>query len=207
MKKAAIAIVLGVLFISSSAWAQYGYSYEKPEHKVEIIPMYGYVWTVGQSTTYSGYSGDVDIKSSGFWGIAVDIPAKPGLAVRLLYRRQDSEVTFKWPGDSQTFPDFGVEYWHVGGVGGVTKGNVTPYTSLSLGTTRYIAGGEDDYKFSIILSLGAKVMINEKIGLMVAGQMPWTFTDAFLGIGTGGLSFGGTGVIQLDVVGGLIIAL
>jgi hypothetical protein len=88
------------------------------------------------------------------------------------------------------------------------NGNVMPYTGLTLGATRYFADGiDDDWKFSIILSLGAKVYLNEKIGLMVGGQMPYTFTDAFLGIGTGGLSLGGYGIIQFDVVAGLIIAI
>ena len=65
----------------------------------------------------------------------------------------------------------------------------------------------DDWKFSIILSLGAKIYVHEKIGFMLAGQMPWTFTDAFLGIGTGGLSIGGSGIVQFDLAAGLMITL
>jgi hypothetical protein len=30
-----------------------------------------------------------------------------------------------------------VEYWHIGAVKGMTKGNVKPFTGLTLGGTRY----------------------------------------------------------------------
>jgi len=209
-----VAFTLSMILISSSpTWAQRGSSgtggfhFEQPTHRLEIIPMYGYAWTVSQSATYNVYSGDFDLKNSDFWGIAVDVSAKPGVQARLLYRRQDTEMTWKRAGITENLGDIGVEYWHVGAVGGMRNGNVMPYTSLTLGGTRYIHDTGDTWKFSIILSLGAKVYLNERIGLMVGGQMPFTFTDAFLGIGTGGMSLGGTGIVQLDLVAGLIIAI
>ena len=116
-------------------------------------------------------------------------------------------MTWKQAGITDDLGAIGVEYWHVGAVGGMRNGNVMPYTSLTLGTTRYILDYGDEWKFSIILSVGAKVYLNERIGLMVGGQMPFTFTNAFLGIGTGGMSIGGTGIVQLDLVAGLIIAI
>ena len=36
---------------------------------------------------------------------------------------------------------------------------------------------------------------------------PFTFTSTFPGIGTGGLSIGGSGIVQLDVAAGLMITL
>ena len=211
--KTALILFVGLLLLASPSWAQRGSSgtggfhFEQPAHRFEIIPMYGYVWTVSRSATYSGYGGDFDLKNGDFWGVALDINAKPGVQVRLLYRRQDTQMTWKQAGITEDLGDIGVEYWHIGAVGGMRNGNVMPYTSLTLGTTRYILDYGDEWKFSIILSLGAKVYLNERIGLMVGGQMPFTFTDAFLGIGTGGMSIGGTGIVQLDLVAGLIIAI
>lgn len=212
--KTVLILVVGLLILSSPSWAQRGSSgtggfhFEQPAHRFEIIPMYGYAWTVSQSATYSGYGGDFDLKNSDFWGIAVDINAKPGVQARLLYRRQDTNMTWKQVGvGTEDLGNIGVEYWHIGAVGGMRNGNIMPYTSLTLGTTRYILDQGDEWKFSVILSLGAKVYLNERIGLMVGGQMPFTFTNAFLGIGTGGMSIGGTGIVQLDLVAGLIIAI
>jgi hypothetical protein len=206
-RKSVLGLMVVFLFLSSSLMAQ-GFEFEQQNHKFEIIPQYGYVWTVSRSTYYNNYNGDLDIKNSPFWGVAVDINAKPGMQVRLLYRRQDTQLTWKSQGTTEDVGDIGVEYYHIGGVGGMTKGNIMPFTGLSLGTTRYFADGvDDDWKFSIILSIGAKIYLNDRIGLMVSGQMPYTFTDAFLGIGTQGLSLGGYGIAQFDVLGGIIIML
>jgi hypothetical protein len=206
----ALLVVAVLLLVASPTMAQQGsggFQFEQSAHRLEIIPMYGYAWTLSKSATYNSYGGDFDLKSSGFWGVALDINAKPGVQARLLYRRQDTQLMWKQANLEQEVGDMAVEYWHVGAVGGMTKGNVMPFTSFTLGGTRFAYDGGDDWKFSILLSLGAKVYLNERIGLMVAGQMPFTFTDAFVGIGTGGFSFGGTGIFQFDVVGGLIITL
>lgn len=207
-RKSVLLLAAGLLLFSSAVSAQGGYHFTQQDHKLEIIPMYGYVWTWSKSAYYGAYSGDMDFESGGFWGIAGDINVRPGMQLRLLYRRQDTKVTWKQAGIKNELGDIGVEYWHIGGVAGVQNGKVMPFTGLTLGTTRYILDGfDDEYKFSIILSIGAKVYLNERIGLMISGQMPFTFTDAFVGIGTGGMSFGGTGIVQMDVVGGLIITL
>ncbi len=206
--KTALFLIVGLLVLASPAMAQQGsqgFHFEQPAHKFEIIPMYGYTWTVSQSATYNLQGGDLDFKNSEFWGIAIDINAKPGVQARLLYRRQDTKLTWKHLGVTEELGDVAVEYWHVGAVGGIVKGNMMPFTSLTLGGTRYVTDLEDNWKFSIILSIGAKIHLNDRIGLMVAGQMPYTFTNAFLGIGTGGVTLGGYGIVQFDVVAGLII--
>jgi hypothetical protein len=202
-------VVAGLVLVSSQAGAQGygGFTFEQPTHRLEIIPMYGYTWTLSRSAYYNGFNGDLDFASSGSWGVAIDVNTKPGAQLRLLYRRQDTDLTWKTFADKRTLGDVAVEYYHIGGVVGVARDNIKPFSSLTLGGTRYVAGSQDSWKFSIILSVGAKIFINERIGLMVAGQMPLTFTDAFVGVGTGGVSFGGTGIAQFDVVGGLIIAL
>jgi hypothetical protein len=212
--KAILALVVGFLIFALPSWAQQdttGTVASTPKQakppRLDIIPMGGYVWTVSQSATYNQTSGDIDIKSGGFYGIAVDIYALPFMQVRLLYRRQDSQLTYKRAGITEDVGDIAVEYWHVGGIKGIQKGKVKPFTGLSLGGTRYAYDGGDDWKFSIILSLGAKIYINDRIGLMATGQMPFSFTGAFLGIGTGGVSVGGTGIAQFDVAAGLIITL
>jgi hypothetical protein len=84
-----------------------------------------------------------------------------------------------------------------------------PFTSITLGGTRFSAGGDDEWKFSMIFGLGVKVYTSPKVGIMIQGNWPITFTDSWGGVtvGTGGagVAIGGTGVSQLDVGGGLII--
>ena len=97
---------------------------------------------------------------------------------------------------------------------GVRKGKVMPFGMFTLGGTRIVpewtgAASDDVWKFSIIFGLGAKIYINEKIGLRVQGRMPWMFVDggAYMGCGGGGCytSFGGSGLVQGDVSGGLFV--
>ena len=200
--------------LASPSWAQQDTTWTasstpkqaKPP-RLDIIPMGGYVWTVSQSATYNLTSGDMDLKNSGFYGLAVDIYAVPFMQIRLLYRRQDTQLTFKRAGITEDLGDIAVEYWHIGAIKGMQKGKVKPFTGLSLGGTRYAYDSGDDWKFSIILSLGAKIYLNDRIGIMATGQMPFSFTSAFLGIGTGGLSVGGSGIAQFDLGAGLIITL
>jgi len=226
--KIMLVLMVGLLAVSSPSWAQQdttgtavpeaqepqvqqepqGAPEKKEPPRFEIIPLGGYVWTISQSTTYNARGGDADFESGGFFGIAVDINLMPGIQPRLLYRRQDTKLTFKSAGTTDDLGDIAVEYWHVGVVKAIMKkDNVLPFTSITLGGTRFAHDSGDEWKFSVILGVGAKVYINEKIGLMVAGEMPWTFTNAFLGIGTGGLSIGGSGIIQFDIAAGLIISL
>lgn len=150
-----------------------------------------------------------------FWGIAIDVnvarqTGKTG-QLRLLYRREDSNVVFTpyLAGNPSASLDAAVEYWHIGGLGGVTRGKAMPFTSVTLGGTRFIAEGTDEWKFSMIFGLGVKVYTSPKVGIMIQGNWPITFTDSWAGVTVGsggaGASFGGTGISQLDVGGGLII--
>ena len=167
------------------------------------------MWTVSRSATYDARSGDLDLKSNEYFGIAADIYAVPAMQFRLLYRRQETQLTFKQAGTGivEDITDMTVEFWHLGVVKGIRKGNVRPFTAFTLGGTNFKYESQSDWKFSMILGLGAKVYVHPKIGILVAGNAAVSFTDAFLGIGTGGVSVGGTGIWQFDVTGGLILTL
>lgn len=212
-----------VSMLSSAAWAQRRQPTRvpmgsEPEHRVEIIPYGGYVWTVSRDFDFIDTNnvrrrGNLDIKSGGMYGVEIDfnLPFKPGSQLQLLYNRQDSELEFKSSGFTTQTVDFAVEYWQIGGVYGIRRDQVLPFSSLSIGGTRYSGDVGDEWKFSMILGLGAKIYINERVGIRLAGRMPFTFfSSGFgLGVGTGGayVSLGGTGIAQFDVSGGLVITL
>ena len=152
-RKTVFTLIVGLMIFASPSWAQRGKtgttgSASEAPHRFEIIPMGGYVWTVSRSTTYNSFGGDVDLDSGGFWGVAVDINAVSGIQGRLLYRRQDTNATFKRAGTKENLGDIAVEYWHVGAVKAVAmKDNVMPFTSFSLGGTRYAVDAGDEWKF------------------------------------------------------------
>ena len=185
-------------------------SYYGSDNRLEIVGYGAYRWTFSIGASRGLTTGDLDIKDSGIWGVALDInvPA-PDTQVRLVYDRQDSKYQYKSLVPAEE--DGSVEYLHIGAVKGIRQGNVLPYGLFTLGATRYAADSDDAWKFSIMLGLGAKVYLNERLGIMAQARLPYTFLSGGLGfgIGTGGASVGlvGTGLAQLDVGGGLVLLL
>jgi hypothetical protein len=191
------------------------------EHKAELVFLGGYAWTLSHEVYYDYYAaypyGDLDVDDAAYYGAALDINVARGGGktgqLRLLYRREDSTVKFDpYTITASSVPfsnDATIEYWHIGGLGGMVRGNAMPFTSITLGGTRLVANDEDEWKFSMIFGLGVKVYTSPKVGIMIQGNWPITFTDTWGGVafGTGGsgVAIGGTGVSQLDVGGGLII--
>jgi hypothetical protein len=180
------------------------------EPRIELIPHAGYAWTFEREAYYGAFTGKLDIKDSGFWGIAADIPVRPDKQIRLLYRRQDSEIVFRRYGGGSYEQDLATEYYHIGGVGGIRRGNVLPYGLLTLGGTRYANELDDIWKFSMIFGLGAKVY-GERFGFMAQASFPFTVTEGggYISVGSGGLytTVGGTGIGQFDLSAGLIVRL
>lgn len=199
--------------------------YSQPESRIEIIGMAGYAWTMAMDVYFGNQLGELDFSDEVYYGGALDYTVSPPgsmkiAQVRLLYRREDGELQAR--GITNRFTtDGSVEYLHIGGVTGVNKGKAMPFATVSLGATHFSADdvqqgnvnvqGGDSWKFSMIFGLGVKVYTSPKIGFMLEGNWPITFTDAWGGVsvGTGGVSAGisGTGVSQLDLGGGLIIRL
>ena len=222
MKRVLTATALACTVAASTATAQYTsqpstYGSER-ESKADLVLLGGYAFTLSEDVYPTGATagGELDVKDAAFWGIALDFnvvrqPGKQG-QLRLMYRREDSEITFRpfVPGDPSVTRDAFLEYWQIGGLGGVKRGKAMPLTSVTLGGTHWGAGDIDDWGFSMIFGLGVKVYTSPKVGIMIQGNWPITFTDMWGGayVGTGGASVGvsGTGVSQIDVGGGLIIS-
>jgi opacity protein-like surface antigen len=198
----------------------YGFEFQEQQHKLEVQVIGGYVWTVSKDATISdgegGFtSGSMDLTSGEYWGIEVDINIpKPGAQLALLYRRQETTVEWKQGGGvKRDIGDVAVEYWQIGMVGGVQKDKVMPFTMFTLGATHYDFKGEnsaaDDWNFSMIFGLGAKIYMSERIALRLQGSMPFTFTNGGAGVGCsfGGCypTVGGTGIFQFDLTAGIAI--
>jgi len=222
MKRTFILSALLCALAASTASAQYTSTTptygSKPASKADIVLLGGYAFTLSQEV-YSGLTGgDLDINDNAFYGVALDFnvvrqPGKTG-QLRLMYRREDSEVVFRpfTPSNPTLSMDCAVEYWQIGGVGGIRRGNAMPFTSVTLGGTRLsVDDAGDDWKFSMIFGLGVKVYTQGKLGFMIQGNWPITFTDTWGGVtvGTGGagVALGGTGISQIDIGGGIFISL
>jgi len=207
--------------VSTTAFAQYSsqtstYGSE-PAKKADIVLLGGYAFTLSQDVYAGLEGGELDINDNAYYGLALDInivrqPGKTG-QLRLMYRREDSEVTFRpfTVGLQTRSKDCAIEYWQIGGLGGIKRGNAMPFTSITLGGTRLsVDGSGDEWKFSMIFGLGVKVYTSGKLGFMIQGNWPITFTDTWGGatVGTGGagVAIGGTGISQIDIGGGVFLS-
>ncbi|MGD8413707.1 MAG: hypothetical protein PVF33_05720, partial [Candidatus Latescibacterota bacterium] len=181
--KSCIIALLVVAVWTTSAAAQY----RKPPvrqmsqpmlHTVEITPWAGYAWTFARRVNYVNATGDLDIGDSPVWGVEVDVNLHPGAQLVLLYSRQDSDLSFKSGGVTHDVTDMSVEYFQIGGIGGVKQGNVLPFGMFTLGATRAafkdLPAADDLWKFSVILALGAKFYPTDRFGLRVQATLPWT---------------------------------
>jgi hypothetical protein len=185
----------------------------RPLHKVEITPLMGYAWTGSRQVYILNESGRIDVSDSEFYGIAIDVNTWRGSQVELLYRHQGSTLTYKGQGKrQQDVTDVSVDYWHLGGIYGVTKGKVMTYAGGSAGVTYLnydFPGADDDWRFSFIFSLGAKLYLNERFGLRVQSSLPFTLISggAAIGCGPGGCysTVGGEAVSQIDLSAGIMV--
>ena len=166
-----------------------------------------------RDVSYGLTTGKLDIDNSALWGIEMDVIVRPGVQAALVYQRQDSKAVYKSPGEPDESTDLSVEYFQVGGIAGMQQGKIMPFTMGTLGATRYNFKefNDDQWKFSIILGLGAKVYASERVGIRVQGTLPFTFISGGGTIGCGGGScwtaVGGTGVTQWTLSAGLIVML
>lgn len=200
----------GVLAVmASSAWAQ------RPPIEVHVLA--DYLWTSSISATGpSGGVGDLDIKSNPAFGLAFDIGIRPGTSLELFYLRQDSKVTFKQLGVTDELFETAVSYYHVGAIQGFPRGNVTPFTGLTLGATSMdpqgVAGTDTEWKFSFAFNAGAKIYLGQekRFGIRANGRLLATMTSTGAGfwVGPGGpsVSIGGSAIWQWDLGGTLFVA-
>jgi hypothetical protein len=212
----AVAVIL-TLFASPALGQRAGY--RRPPRpagggsstRLEITPLYGLQW----GGTIRTYEGDFVFQDSGMWGVIVDVTVRSGAQVELLYWRQDTDVVLDegFVSSTQLF-DAAVEYWQIGGLYEFRRaGNVRIFGSMSLGATHIDpepAILDDDWKFSTIFGLGAKVFVSDRIALRLQASMPVTYiyTSGGLFCGGGGCytTLGGEGVVQGNLLAGLTFA-
>lgn len=185
------------------------------EHKLEGSAIVGYSWTTSRSFNFEGEPGKIDITSSEYYGVEVDVNVNPDGQLALLFTRQESSMTFKdRMGVTRRSVPMTVEYLQIGGVGLKGFGPARGYGKFMVGATHYSfndPGFADDWRFSIIMAIGAKFYVSELIGLRIEGAMPYTIINGGSGIwlGTGGAGFtlGGSGIPQWQVSAGATILL
>ncbi|MFK5857157.1 MAG: hypothetical protein QM503_13590 [Bacteroidota bacterium] len=184
---------------------------------IEIVPFAGYMF--GGSIKYT--QGKLDVKDGMNYGLSVLIPVQTLVDVEINYTRMDSRATFRSYSGYPLYPDQDIDnlstnYFQVGGISKFYSANtkVSPFGSFSLGATWFSSPdlNDDAWRFSITLGLGVKMMVSDRIGIMLRGRlmMPMSFAGVgfYAGSGGSGLSMNSyVAPLQGDFNGGLIIKL
>ena len=141
---------------------------------------------------------------------------RPGAQLVLLWTRQSTDYQLKGlglPSSVKTSGPMTVEYWQIGGLSGMQNGNVMPYGKFTLGATRYDVEGapSEEWQFSMILGLGAKIYPNDKIAVRLEGSLPFTYVNGGIGMGFGtggaGVYVSGNGIAQWNLSLGVSVLL
>jgi hypothetical protein len=211
LKKLLIITVLILIPLGDAAMAQ-----TVVEHKLEITPYLGYVWSRGRDVLYGGRVGTLLTNSAAMGGVAVDYHVGTQYTwLEFFYNRENTTMKFELADQSEEIADVAIEYFQFGGIFGVERKRAIWYTSFTLGTTRYSAKedtSDDEWRFSIGVGLGAKIYFSKRFGLRIQGQAPYTFTggdqtDFICGDDGCVKNGGGRGLWQFNVSAGLIICL
>ena len=190
--------------------------------KLEITPYYGYMFA-GKVT---GYSGDLNVRDTGMYGIMLDLSIHPEMQIEFYYSRSDTRADFvEFRGPTYKLTDMSVNYFQIGALRQVKKmNNIVMYGVGSLGATLFSPSGEsynetpidyyyeDWWLFSLTFGGGAKIFLSEKIGLRFEGRlmMPITWAGGGFMVGTGGSGFylgGGSAILQGSLIAGLTFKL
>ncbi len=187
-------------------------------NRAEITGFIGYLWGGGVDIVNGQ---QISTKAAADFGGILGIRIRRDAMLEFSYTRQNSELLLKNPGGSvRESTDLGIDYFQIGMLGEARqlRGPAVPFISLSFGATHYnptassFAGFSvgSEWRFSTILGGGVKALFSEHVGVRAQGRLLATFLNSGGGMwcGGGGCSLGlfGTGVLQGEVSGGLVLA-
>ena len=206
MKK--LTFIVAFLISTTSLFAQF----------YEVTPLAGYTFSGEADNGYGTY----DLHNAFLYGARLDVQVTDLSYFELSYRRNDTGITYT-PAAVNTTSEFnsGTAHYMVGFLHEFGNKKIKPFGLISAGTSRYWikeeAGVDENYRqwfFSTEFGLGAKIFINENLGLRLQGAVttPWDFAGGgmYWGVGGGGASAGGSmtfgiPVAHWDLSAGVII--
>lgn len=196
--------LLAVIIISPKSFSQMS---------GEISLLYGYQM-LGTVEVYSGLnSGDFDINDAAYYGAVLGFRAEREVMFEFQYVYQPTKASFDdyGSGPEIELSNIDVHYILLGAMYEKPFSRTAfGYGGLLIGTSGIVPDKnfESEWRLAFGLTLGAKFMISEKIGLKIQAQglfsVQWSGGNFYVGTGGTGYSItAGTSITQINVGGGL----
>ncbi len=167
-RKCLLVVTLGFLALPATGWAQ---------SRGDISAIVGYQWGGGINTR----EGRIQLDPAVNYGVEVNIVARPGAEIVLLYNRQDTEARLTNRGvglQDTSLAGVAVNYFQIGGVAApYRRGAAKPFLGATLGLTWFdpkTSNVSSQWRFSGSLGGGLKFLPSPRIGLRA--QLRWWFT-------------------------------
>ena len=172
---------------------------------------------LGGVNVYQGViDGHLDINDAAFYSGSIGIRIRPEVLLEIQYLYQPTKVSFDPNGPTPEFVAFNADVHYILAGARYEKSfsqTATGYGGLSIGTAGVVPDANFDpaWRFAFGLTVGAKFMMSDNIGLKIQAQglFPIQWAGGSLYVGTGGAGYGisaGTSIVQINVGGGLFYA-
>lgn len=212
-------IFTALVLVSFCGFGQY-----QPDIQVEISPLFGYQMGANVST----YDGRLRYKPGESYQLGLSFDVVDMAEIELSYNFSKSYLTLDtyygnqpdWLKEPRV--DANYHFYQLNIIKGVRYGSIKPYALVSLGAAHMVFtdksqfdsgySSNDVWRFAFTAGLGAKIYLNERLGIRIQGKLnaPVSGIGFGIGCGTGGC---GSGVsttsffIQGEVQGGLVVVL
>jgi hypothetical protein len=206
MRKTLTAALLIFVAASSNAMAQ---------DKADLSGMAGYAF----GASVDVLTGKVKVEDAAAYSATLGFKPQRNSQVELNWTYHPTDLRYTpFTAPVETI-GLDVHYFQIGGMQEFPSGQAKPFVKFSLGATYFNPasgnlGGvnvSSEWRFSMMLGLGAKYFFSPRVGLRLQGDLIGTFLSSSGGVfcGFGGCSLGlfGYGMWSGDLMGGLTIAM
>ena len=127
---------------------------------------------------------DLEVDDGSSLGVTFDIALNQHLQVEILLGRQDTTLIDNhggFAGNEIDLFDLDVDYYHAGLLYQWLPGQIRPFIVMTLGATLFSpvpSDLDDEYRFSVSLGGGLKIMATENIGFRLEGRFYSTVIEA-----------------------------
>jgi hypothetical protein len=177
---------------------------------IELAGFYGYMVNTDLKTYYGTYR----IYDNPNYGGILSVEVAPGMFGEFMYNRSDTRFSYIY--NNQTEPmNIATEYYQAGVLRSMGSGVLQPFAAMTLGAARFylkesfgdLIGGSA-WSFAGTLGLGAKIYLNDMLGIRLQARidLPMRLNGLYIGTGGAGTSFV-VPVWQFDFSAGVFLRL